>query len=616
MVREKISSIRQPYWHKIRGKNLGPFIFLLINLFFIGLIGILYLLRDYPMVGADYREAIPLFLDISTFFRKNGLSIQWYTPAFGGGFPVFPDPISGQYSLITLLTLIFHPLQAIAITAIIDIGIGLGAVYYLLSNLLKLHWKAGILGAIFFSANGFIMERLAVGHYVYLIFPVMVVLIVLLMESRLSWGMAGLALALVITVMIHQAGYFSLVLFGLSLLMTIPILYIYNPALFSWRRFISVASLGGGLALVLCASKLSAVYSFMRFFPRQVEDFYAASLAAGLLGIIFQLLGAMNLIPLIKLIGGNAADLEKYMVVISRAPFGYWEFDMSMSPVVFAILSAGFYQFIRRPREQIQRYTRNKRWLAWIFLVFFTWLTIEFTLAKGLVYPSLEKLPVLSSMHVNVRFAAAFILPLAVTAAIIYNRWSSNLSNRKAWLIFMTVDILTLLPLSIYLLSKTDLAARDYNVTESQQIYNLIRSGDPMTITGIGSAMDNTDAMLYHMSNLQPYEPIFGYALQNFHPEVHAGSIWEASGGYYNMTNPSGYVFPEVNSTRPFERIPVSQINELETFASYKQPGWKLPLYQQVLDRVSGVSVLVVASILAGAAVWKLVKRAQRKGSR
>ena len=136
-----------------------------------------------------------------------------------------------------------------------------------------------------------------------------------------------------------------------------------------------------------------------------------------------------------------------------------------------------------------------------------------------------------------------------------------------------------------------------------------------MTITGIAAAMDNTGAMLYSMSNLHPYEPIFGYALQKFHPEIQAGSIWEVSDGYYNMTNPSGYVFPEVNHTRPFERIPVSEKAELLAFANHKQPDWKLPLYQQVFDWVSGLSVLLVVAILAYFGVGKVVKPTQRKGS-
>jgi hypothetical protein len=420
----------------------------------------------------------------------------------------------------------------------------------------------------------------------------------------------------VVALLIQQAGYFLIVVFGLSLLIIFPLLYIYRPAVVSWKRIAALIGLGGGLALVLCASKLSAVYSFMRFFPRQLADSYTTSLPESFLGIILQLLGAMNLIPLIKLIGGHAADLDKYMILVSGARSGYWEFDMSMSPVVFLIIISGVYQFVRKPRERVKWFTKDRKWLAWILLIVFSWLTIEFTLAKGLVYPLLEKLPILSSLHLNMRFAAAFILPLAIIAAIVYNKWSSGLSSRKAWLIFVTVNVLTLLPLSIYLLSKTDLADRDYNVTESQQIYSLIRSGDPMTITGIGSAMDNTSAMLYHMSNLRPYEPIFGYALQNFHPEVHAGSIWEVSGGYYNMTDPSGYVFPEANNSRPFERIPVSEKAQLEAFASYKQPGWKIPLYQQVFDWVSGVSILAVVAILAYFGVRKLIKPTQSKGSK
>jgi hypothetical protein len=64
------------------------------------------------------------------------------------------------------------------------------------------------------------------------------------------------------------------------------------------------------------------------------------------------------------------------------------------------------------------------------------------------------------------------------------------------------------------------------------------------------------------------------------------------------MTNPSGYVFPEINNTRPFERIPVSHQAELLAFTKHEQPGWKIPVYQQVLDWVSGLTFLVVVLVL------------------
>ena len=243
-------------------------------------------------------------------------------------------------------------------------------------------------------------------------------------------------------------------------------------------------------------------------------------------------------------------------------------------------------------------------------LIIFLWLTVEFTLAKGFIYPSLQKLPILSSLHVNPRFASAFLFPLALVAAFIYNGWMIKWSKRKSVQLFLLVNLITLIPLSMYFMIKTDLQNRSYDVTKSLEIYNQIRSGEDFTITGIMiSNRNNTDALLMHQSNLDPYEPIFGYGLEDFFPEIVPGSIWNISDGYYNMTNPSGYVFPEINGTRPFERIPIRDKNKLEAFASHKQPDWKIPLYQQVLDWVSGITVLLGVIILVFFGVKKFILR-------
>lgn len=585
-------------------------IFLLSNLIFISLVVLLFLNRTYPMVGHDYRLAIPSMLDTFLHYRVNGLSIQWYTPSLGGGLPVFPNPNNGLFSLLALLTLFVQPWQSVMISTAIYIMAGGLASYFLISRVLKLHWTASILGAVFFSANGFIMQRVAVGHLGYQIFPVIAILMVALLDSSLSRRFAGILFALVVTMMIHQAGYFLLVVFGLSLLITIPIIYIYKPNSFSWKRLFLVALFGGGLALVMSASKLAAVFAFMRLFPRQVADYYpTTSILKEIFGIALQLFGTMNLAPLLKLIGSHPGLLPNYMISVTGALYGYWEFDMSMSPIVFGIIIIGTYSYFRKLKEHAKSFAVDKKWIAWILFIFFIWLTIEFTLAKGFMYPLLQKLPILSSLHVNPRFAAAFLFPLALSAAVIYNGWAAKWSGRKSVLIFLAVNLLTLIPLSTYFMIKTDLQNRSYDVTKSQEIYRLIRSGDNLTITGIVSNVGNTDALLLHQSNLQPYEPIFGYQLENFHPEIVPGSIWDISDGYYNMTNPSGYVFPELNGTRPFERIPISEKDKLEAFASHKQPDWKIPLYQQILDWVSGLTVLAGMFFLSFVGIKRLITR-------
>ena len=585
-------------------------ILVIANLVLISWVVIHFLNLSYPMVGHDYSLAIPSMLDTFLHYQVNGFSIQWYTPTFGGGLPAFPDPNNGQFSLLALLPLLVNPWQVVIISSIVYIALGGIASYYLFNRVLKLHWTSSILGMIFFSANGFIMQRIAVGHLGYQTFPVIAILVIALLDSSIPKAISGLIFSLVVAMLVHIAGYFLIVVFGLAILIILPLVYLYKPALFSWKRILTILSIGGIVALVISASKLAAVYAFMRFFPRQIADHYQTSgILAGLIGIVLQLLGTMNLTPLFWAARLDPNLLGGYLISATGAFYGYWEFDMSMSPVVFGIVIIGIYSFLRKPKKYPNLFAVNKKWIAWILLIFFIWLTIEFTLAKGFMYPLLQKLPLLSSLHVNPRFAAAFLFPLALSAAVIYNGWAAKWSGRKSVLLFLAVNLLTLIPLSTYFMIKTDLQNRSYDITESQEIYSLIRSGDNLTITGIVSGVGNTDALLLHQSNLQPYWPIFGYLLESFHPEIVPGSIWDISDGYYNMTNPSGYVFPELNGTRPFERIPVSEKDKLEAFASHKQPDWKIPLYQRILDWFSGLTVLAGMFTLAFVGIKRLITR-------
>jgi hypothetical protein len=569
-----------------------------INVILISIFFSAYLNIDYPYIGHDYKYFIPNLLDNYLHYKINGFSIQWYTPSFGGGLPSFPNPQQIQFSLSELLTLLMNPWSATIVATICFALIGYFSMYYFLSHSLSLRWQTGILSGLFFTLNGFYIERMAVGHLGYQTFPVIVILMVTLFAPIIPKAIAGLVFSLVIAMLIHQAGFFLIAVFGLSFLIVLPMIYLFNSTLFSWKRVFFVTLFGGGLALIMSASKLAAVFAFMSFFPRQIADYYPnINILKGLSGIILQLLGTMNLAPLLKLVGKDPSLLGG-MASITGANYGFWEFDMSLSPIVIGIIIIGFYRVLRKPKEYSKLFAGHKKWLAWSMLIFFIWLTIEFTLAKGFFYPTLQKLPIFSSLHVNPRFASAFLFPLALSAAIIYNGWVTKWSERKTVLLFLFVNLLTLISVSTFFMIKTDLQNRSYDVTKSLEIYRLIQSGDNLTVTGIVSDIDNTDALLMHQSNLQLYEPIFGYGLENFHPKIVPGSIWNVSDGYYNMTNPSGYVFPEINGTRPFERIPIGDKDKLEDFARHKQPGWKIPFYQQVLDWVSGLTVLVVVIIL------------------
>ena len=235
---------------------------------------------------------------------------------------------------------------------------------------------------------------------------------------------------------------------------------------------------------------------------------------------------------------------------------------------------------------------------AFVLLCLFLTTVAEFTLARGRIYLALRHLPILSSLHVNVRFAAAFIFPLALVASLIYDNWVRNQSLRKSFFIFVITNILAVLSLGSDFLFKGDLDDRTHNISAGQTVYEQIQAGKTLDVTNIGLQNDNTEALLSGSSNLHLYDPIFGYKLQTFHPEVTPGSIWNISNGYFNMTDPTGFVYPEINGSRPFERFRVEDKDMLLLFARHIQPKWKIPTYQHILDWISGLTFLIALAYL------------------
>ncbi len=600
--------------HQINKANKIALPVLILCLVIFAAIVIAFINMSYPRVGHDYSILIPAIIDNALYYRLNGLSIEWYTPSFGGGIPVYPDPVYATFSILVFLAIILPPWSAVIVSTVIYILIGGVLCYYFFKKVLGLHWTSSILGTLFFIATGFYLQRIAVGHYFQQAFPLLAIFFIALFDTSFPKWVAGAVVALTTAYLIYSNGNFALLIFGLSLLLTCPLIYIYRPGLFSFRRIAIVLAAGGAMALLLSASKFGAVYSFMRYFSRTIADDYHVGFFQGISGIFLQLFGTMILAPFVKLIGGHPSLLDAYMQTVTGAPYGIWEMDISLSPVVFGILFIGTAGVLTKVKEYKKWFFLERRWIAWILLGLATWMTVEFILAKGLIYPLLQKLPILNSLHVNPRFTASLIFPLAFLAAIFINRWVVRWSVRKSIAVFFILTILTFIPFGVYFMISGDLQSRIYNITPSNTIDAQIRAGDPMTITEIASGLSNTQALLQHKSNLEPYDPIFGYNLEYFHPEIHPGSVWELSGGYYNMTNPSGYVFPEVNDTRAFERITEGDEENLGLFINHKATKWNLPTYQKVFNWASSVTFgVILLSLLVSLFLKKVIVKSPVK---
>jgi hypothetical protein len=580
-------------------KNYLIAFLIIVNILVVAAFTIWYCNRTYPMIGHDYRLFMPYMIDSYLHQKINGLTIQWYTPSFAGGRPVFPNPQDLQFSLPQFLLWIVNPWMAILASMAVYIIIGFIATYYFLKRFLGQHPFASILGAIFFTANGFYFNHMAAGHVTFQAFTLFPVILIIIVHPRLPGWLGGLFLSFIAAILLYS-GIHDITFFILTGLIFLPLLYLIKPSLLSGKRLFSIATWGGILTILLCGSKLWAAYSFMRFFPRLAQDNYSTNLWTGMVGIVHQLLGTMTLAPLHRVLEGkftynSVVDMAKSTGTI----YGYWELDESLSPALLILLTGGAITFLLR-KPKIKAPIDKRRLIAEICLILAVWIVIEFTLAKGLIYPYLRNLPIIESERVNVRNACAFIFPLAVVGAVIFNNWTKNWKPKALLAVFIVLDCIALGSLlsfryvpNIYLVGERKY---EYMLCDFRPIldtYNEIHyQGETFPVNNIIPRADPWAVFQDDGTNLiDPYNTFFKDINRHL-TALHAGSVYDTDAGYFNIVDPTGYVFPEVNHSQMYERIPITEKAQFLDFINRRQPKWNLPVIQQVLNWTALITLI------------------------
>ncbi len=569
---------------------------ILIIIFFL----IQYSNATYPMVGHDYRLFLTRLIDSHIYYKANGFGIEWYTPSFGAGLPAYPNPLQMQFSLPQLITWFFNPYIAVLISTAIYVAIGFLFACFFFSRVMKIRPFSAILGADLFLINGFLIERVVIGHVNFLTFPLIIIPIFALFDRRLPKVLAAILISIIGAVLVYSGGVYIAVIGLFSAFMITPLLFFLKLELFNWRRILSVLVLGGFFTALLCSSKLYATASFMRFFPRVVHDQYLAAGISGLTGLIFQLVGTMNFFPILALIHKSSASFTVRLMSLARTPYSFWELDSSIAPGMLVLLVYGVLMFFRR-RPQIEKWniTRGKI-IAGLFLLLAILLSAEFSITKGILYEKLSNLPILQSLHANTRFAAAFILPLAIIASKVFDVWSA--AKKKGWVIFTGFTILSGISLASmwsYYLMPTNIQLRNFDNTSLIETYQRSSTGASFPVTRIVPDMNDYEVFILDSSNTNHhYDPLFRDNNVLLTPLVHEGSIFDVEDGFYNFTNPASLVFPEVNNARLFERIPFEDYTKLLDFTQRRQSDWNLPLIQIILNWVSGITILLESLIV------------------
>jgi hypothetical protein len=314
----------------------------------------------------------------------------------------------------------------------------------------------------------------------------------------------------------------------------------------------------------------------------------------GLGGLIAQLIGVMTTLPVLKLISKSSLVFVVRLQEWTGTPYGFWELDSSLSPVLIILLIYGAWKALSH-RPRVDKKDIFKKIIAGVCLIAGIILTIEFSIAKGFLYTELSTLPVLKSLHANTRFASAFVLPLVILGAKVFNDWSDKaVSTKKTVGAFALLNSLALVSIWSYYLLPMNVQQRSFDLQSLIETYNHITAGDTFPVKMIVPDMNDYEVFMLQASNVtRHYEPLFRDENELFHPLVHAGSVYEIDNGYYNFTNPTGYVFPGVNGTWMYERILVTDRDKLDVFLNRRQPDWKLPLMQTILDWSAGLTLIL-----------------------
>jgi len=575
-----------------------PYIALIVlNILIIAFFVVQYSSATYPMVGSDYRLFGPNLIDSLLHYKVNGFSIQWYTPSFGGGLPAYPDPLQMQFSLQQLFTFFVNPWIAILASSVIYIIIGFWITFLFLQDVLEYKPLSAILGASFFVASGFFIERVVVGHADKITFPLIVIPVFALLNHKLPAWLAGVLISMTGAILLYSGGVYIGVICIFTTLVVLPVVYFLKPSLFSWRKILPVIIWGIIFTSLLCGSKLYAVTAFMRNFPREVHDQYFVAWYTSIGGLIFQLVGIMTTLPFLNLIGKNSLVFVVRLTKWTGSPYGFWELDSSISPVLILLLIYGV-GILLSHKPRFDKSSFLKKGIAGICLVFSIILIVQFSTARGFLFDILKGLALFKSLRTNTRFVASFILPLAILGAKTFDYWSKGKSSIKLISAFGLMNGFSLIALWAYYLLPMNVQGRSFEIQSVLDTYTKIQAGETFPVNKIIPEMNDYEVFQAQASNISHhYDPLLGE--NSFHPLLHEGSVFDIENGFFNMTDPTGYIFPLENNSKLFSRIPVSDNNKLVDFVNRHQPDWKLPLTQIILDWSAGLTfVLIIFAVV------------------
>jgi hypothetical protein len=549
-------------------------------------------------LGHDYAYFFPHLLDGYYWFVENGiLQVPWFSPAFCGGVPAFPNPQNMFYSIPQFLTFAVGPLFGVYISVIIFAWLGYIGTYLLVHRIFNVNRISSSLAATLFLMNGFFFSRMIIGHLAFHAFMLLPLLCFILLKQDkgqttktlglVSSGYYSILSGLILTYMIYSG---MMVIIVPVILTVIAVACIYGLRGGQLGLFWKKIMLAAIVSLAICSAKLISSVSFINQFPRNQYQLPGSSFFESV-----ELFFRSLFLP-----GGwsFAASLISHFQFQTEMN----EYDYNITPLPLIIIVIGICLLIKQKSNILQRFSISQ-WLYSSVLIAILIIPFLLNLYSPGWHEFLKTLPVIKTSSSLFRWYIIYILPILIVMALFIEHIS--MFNKYKLLIFSAGIAIVLIfsvtqPMGFYQYQKykPDDIINAYNKHKAKKYHPKIDKISVFTDSQ-GSRYGN-DAIMMGASQISCYEPIFGYQLEELPIKtLHPGLITIQENGFFNLKNPACYLYPEENNCHPGDHFIVGQEKEMMKFAAYNGYKFNVPLKQTVASWISMITfIFCIAYIL------------------
>lgn len=562
-------------------------------------------------MGADYSLFFPSMLDGVYWYKVNGLSeVPWFTPAFGGGLPKFPNPQSVYYSVEQVLCFITDPLTSIQITLFLFALLGFVGFYQLQKKIFLLSTSTSLLGATAFLFNGFFIHRMIMGHvtfHPFMLFPWLAYLLLRNAQKDSKTDkrrfISDIVFAsLILIYMIYSGAFHIIPPMLLAVLVCALLCNLLVNAAFSFKTFFLKLFFTLLVSFCVGAAYFNATSSYINLFPRD----------------LYPLPGVPNIFNLLELwfralFLNSPNEFAKEILVNRIWDIGphEMEFGVGLVPLILIIIAIPF--LLKKVfAGGVSQYFTIKRTALPLLLL----LLLILPLALNFYTPSwnafMKSLPFIKSSSSNFRWFCCYI-PLVILIACAALEKINLLRPYRFHI--ATAGILFIICFNIFK-DRTYYRNLDYNPNIILDAYKDLKAGrlkpeisyiDEAVMKGPDTVRGG-DVIALNSSQLKPYEPIFGYRWENYPKKsLTAGKAMQVNpDGNLNLKNPAGYVFPKENGIEPGDHFKASEAEKADRFRRYQKFPFKFSESQKFANTVTQFSLTAFALLLAFSTVQNL----------